>query len=129
MKVYAGTDKYNSSLVGKIYSSGKVYKYKNGQEVLYGIVRDYKFFAYDQNYSEVQIGSYDDVPTMGGGGKIYIDVGNFNRTMIGFRDGGNYYDGVDIEDESRMMGFHVGDFLHGLNGSYVAAYYLIFDRK
>ena len=129
MKVYAGTDKYNSSLVGKIYSSGKVYKYKNGEEVLYGIVRDHRFFAYDQNYSEVQIGSYEDVPTMGGGGKIYIDVGEGDRVMIGFMDGGNYYDGVDIKDESRMMGFHVNEFLHGLNGSYAAAYYLIFDRK
>lgn len=127
MKVYAGTDKNNRSLVGKIYSSGKVYKYKNGEEVLFGIVRDNRFFFYDQNYSEVQIGSYGDVRTMGGGGKIYIDTGNFDRIMIGFRDGGNYYDGVDIEDESRMMGFHVGDFLHGLDGSYVAAYYLILD--
>jgi hypothetical protein len=129
MKVYAGTDKYNSSLVGTIYSSGKVYKYKNGEEVLYGIVRDHRFFAYDQNYSEVQIGSYDNVPTMGGGGKIYIDVGEGDRVMIGFRDGGDYYQGDDIEDKSYKRGFHVNEFLHGLNGSYAAAYYLIFDRK
>jgi hypothetical protein len=133
MKVYAETDEhknqYNSHLVGIIYSSGEVYKYKNGEEVLYGIVRDHRFFVYDQNYSEIQVGSYNKVPTMGAGGKIYIDVGNFNRTMIAFRVGGRYYRGDDIEDESSMMGFHIGDFLHGLDGSYAAAYFLIFDRK
>ena len=53
MKVYAGTTEYNSHLVGKIYSSGKVYKYKNGEEVLWGIVRDNRFFSYDKNYDNL----------------------------------------------------------------------------
>ena len=129
MKVYAGTTEYNSHLVGKIYSSGKVYKYKNGEEVLWGIVRDNRFFSYDKNYSEVKVGSYNDVPTMGGGGKIYVDVAEgYDREMIGFMNDDNYYYGVDIEDESIMMGYHVNEFLHGLDGSYAAAYYLILQN-
>ena len=130
MKVYVGTDTYNQrNLVGKIYSSGEVYRCSNGEEVLWGMVRNDKFYAFGRNNSEILVGIYSDVPTMGGGGRIYVDTGTGSRSMLGFRRGGRFYYGDDIKDESHMIGFHVGDFLHGMNGSYVAAYYLIIDGK
>ncbi len=119
MKVYAGTDKYNSSLVGIIYSSGKVYEINNGSEELIGEVKNDKFYMFSK-----YLGRYSNVPTMGGGGRIYISSEG-EEIMGGFRDGGKYYAAKNIDDYSLMIGFHVGDFLNGMNGSYVAAYTLI----
>ena len=123
MKVYTGTDVYNmSNLVGKIYSSGQVYKIRNGSEELIGEVKNDKLYI-NSNY----FGRYSDIPTMGGGGKIllYNYGGTNSDVMVGFRDGGRYYYGKDIDDDSTMMGFHIGDFLNGMNGNYVAAFFLI----
>ena len=120
MKVYAGKDVYNKkNLVGIIYESGEVYKISNGSEELIGEVINNKFYMFSK-----YMGRYNDVPTMGGGGKIYIGESN-NENMVGFREGGKYYVSQNIDDHSYMIGFHVGDFIHGMNGSYVASYFLI----
>jgi hypothetical protein len=129
MKVYAETDKnknqYNSHLVGIIYPSGEVYKYSNGEEVLWGIVINDCFYIYVNNYSKKNLlGRYSKVPTMGAGGRIYL--GTDSGYMAGFRQGGNFYYGDDIEDESSMMGFQVGgSLLHGNEGRFAAAFCLI----
>ena len=92
MKVYAGTDTYSQrKLDGIIYSSGEVYRYSHGEEILWGMVRNDKFYAFDRNNSEMLLGTYSDVKTMGGGGRIYVDTGSGSRSMLGFRNGGRYY--------------------------------------
>jgi hypothetical protein len=130
MKVYAETDKNksqnNSHLVGIIYRSGEVYKYSNGEEVLWGIVINDCFYIYD-NYSKKNlVGRY--MYKYWNEGRIYL--GTDSGYMAGFRQDGNFYYGDDIEDKSSMMGFHVGDsFLHGNEGRFAAAFLLIMAFK
>lgn len=129
MKVYVGTDTYNQrNLVGIIYESGEVYKYSNGVETLWGIVRNNKFYYFGKDNSEVLIGFFDNVPTMGGGGRIYFGTGT--DSMAGFVYGGRYYYGQDIEDKSKMLGFHSNDWNPKVGGGkYFAAYFLLLDAK
>jgi hypothetical protein len=127
MKVYAGKDVYNKkNLVGIIYESGEVYAYSNGQEELFGKVESVNFYIYGKDKRKIYTGNFSNIPTMGGGGKI--NIGEYLHTeMMGFYNSGEFFVGSDIEDESNMIGFRVGDFLHGMSGSYVAAWMLIFN--
>jgi hypothetical protein len=129
MRVYASTNSYSKeNLVGIIDESGQVYKYLNGKKKLWGRVRKDYFYGYDKNYEEVLISRYDDLPKMGGGGEIYIDVGDGEGgPLVGFMDSRTYYYAEDI-DKLSMIGFHVGEYLFG-DGCYAAAYWLIIDGK
>jgi hypothetical protein len=130
MRVYAGTNfSSKENLVGIINESGEVYEYSNGKKVLWGIVINDCFYIYVNNYSKKNlVGRFSDVPTMGGGGRIYLGTGS--GYMAGIVNGGRYYYGVDIEDESIMMGFHVNDsFVNGYDGRFAAAFCLIMAFK
>jgi hypothetical protein len=129
MKVYACSDNSNrvlmgnSNLVGIITESGEVYSYLDGGNDLLGTIVNNKLIL---SNGKVAAG-YSNVPTMGGGGMIYI--GSSSSEKSGFRFGVNFFLGDNIEDKSNKIGFCVGGdsyFFKAGEGRYAAAFLLLF---
>jgi hypothetical protein len=128
MKVYSCVDNNNrvltgnSNLVGIITESGEVYSYLEGGNDLLGSIVGGKFIVSNGNTSA----RYSDVPTMGGGGRIILGS---DGTVMGFRNGVNYFLGDDLYDRSKKIGFCVGGdsyFFKAGDGRYAAAFMLLF---
>jgi hypothetical protein len=125
MEVYRGkkVQLSNGNLVGLIYNKEEVYKYSNGEENMFGIVRENKFYVTDEHNDEL----LSKTEPAGSTNKIYVIGNNGRMEMVGFEYFGSYYIGDDINHKSdNMIGWATSGGASSINtGRFAAAFMMI----
>jgi hypothetical protein len=127
MEVYRGkkVQTSNGNLVGVIYNKEEVYKYSNGEENMFGIVRGNKFYVTDEHNDNL-LSKTENVPTAGTN-EIYVIDNNGRMVMVGFEYYGSYYTGNNIKNKSdNMIGWATNGGASSINtGRFAAAFMMI----